>query len=94
MTPPEFDFTIIPRAGLTQKEFAVLTGVSRVTVNLWSRGKMRPHRYIKPRTIRVINTLETAVANGLLPIPSSVALPERGRAIKHAIRQANETVTA
>ncbi len=94
MTPPELDFTIITRAGLTQNEFAVLSGVSRVTVNLWAKGHMGPHRYIKNRTTKVIDTLELAVANGALPLPSGVKADERAAAIKAAFKQAYTTATA
>jgi transcriptional regulator with XRE-family HTH domain len=94
MTTPEIDFTIIARAGLTQKEFAVLSGVSRVTANLWVMGKMNPHRYIKARTAKVVSTLETAVETGALPLPDSVPSLERGRAIKAAFRAAYDVATA
>lgn len=94
MTHQEFDFTIVARAGLTQKEFAVLSGVSRVTANLWVMGKMSPHRYIKARTSRVIDTLELTIASGTLPLPDSVPSLERGRAIKAAFKQAYDSVIA
>ena len=43
------DFTVVAQAGLTQKEFAEVCGVSRITANTWVRGKMNPHRYIKTK---------------------------------------------
>ena len=88
MTPQELDFTIVTRAGLTQKEFALLSGVSRVTANLWVRGKMSPHRFIRARTAKVISTLEEAVAAGALPLPATVESADRGPAISHAFKQA------
>lgn len=94
MTPQELDFTIVTRAGLTQKEFALLSGVSRVTVNLWVRGKMSPHRFIKARTAKVISTLDEAIAQGALPLPATVEPPDRGRAIKQAFKQAYAVATA
>jgi transcriptional regulator with XRE-family HTH domain len=35
-------FEILEKAGVSQREFAELVGVSRVTVNNWSRGKQKP----------------------------------------------------
>ena len=90
MTPQEFDFTIVARAGLTQKEFATLTGVSRVTANLWVRGKMRPHRYLKIKTARVVRALEKAVASETLPLPKGISSTARGPAIAVAFRKAYE----
>ena len=94
MTPQEFDFTIVARAGLTQKEFATLTGVSRVTANLWVRGKMRPHRYLKTKAARVVSTLEKAVASAALPLPKEIKTPERAGAIARAFRQAYDAPSA
>ena len=88
MIAQELDFTIVTRAGLTQKEFALLSGVSRVTANLWVRGKMSPHRFIRARTAKVISTLEDAVAQGALPLPDTVESAARGAAIKQAFKQA------
>ena len=93
MTPQELDFTIVTRAGLTQKEFALLSGVSRVTANLWVRGKMSPHRFIRARTAKVISTLEAAVAQGALPLPTTVKPDDRVRAVKTAFRQAYAAAT-
>jgi DNA-binding XRE family transcriptional regulator len=88
MTPQEFDFTIVARAGLTQQEFAKLTGVSRVTANMWVRGKMKPHRYLKTKAARVVSTLEKAIVNATLPIPKEVKSIDREAAIKQAFVQA------
>ena len=89
MTPQEFDFTIVARAGLTQKEFATLTGVSRVTANLWVRGKMRPHRYLTTKAARVVSTLEKALVCATLPLSKEIKSPDRGAAILAAIRHAH-----
>lgn len=90
MTPQEFDFTIVARAGLTQKEFATLTGVSRATVNLWVRGKMKPHRYLKTKAARVVSALEKAIVDATLPLPKSKT-EDREVAIKTAFAQAYRT---
>lgn len=91
MTPQEFDFTIVARAGLTQKEFAMLTGVSRATANMWVRGKMNPHRYLKTKAARVVSTLEKAITDATLPLPKEIKRTEREAAIKSAFRQAYTT---
>jgi len=39
------DFDSIKRAGLGQKEFADLIGVSRVSVNHWVKGKSKPGKH-------------------------------------------------
>ena len=88
MTPQEFDFTIVARAGLTQKEFAALTGVSRATANLWVRGKMNPHRYIKSKAARVVSTLEKAILDATLPLSPDIKRVEREAAIQVAFKQA------
>lgn len=62
------DFEPLANSGLTQKEFADLCGVSRVTVNLWARGKMQPHLYIKDRVSGVVDALAEAIQAGKLPI--------------------------
>lgn len=60
-------FELIEKAGLTQREFAQVCGVSRTTVNLWINGKMNPHRFILSRVQAVIDALEGALASGELP---------------------------
>lgn len=72
------DFTIIKTCGLTQKEFAVLCGVSRTTTNLWVTGKMKPHRYIQDRVAAIVAALGLAHSDAQLPIDSCA--PHRVRA--------------
>jgi transcriptional regulator with XRE-family HTH domain len=91
MTPQDFDFTVVARAGLTQKEFASLAGISRVTANMWIRGKMKPHRYIKAHAHRVINRLELAVQKLALPVPKQLKAGERTQAILVAFQQYDAT---
>lgn len=79
------DFTVIKRAGLSQLEFARLTGVSRVTTNMWVGGKMHPHRYITSRIKQVVDALESAVVAKQLPLSESVAPTKRLSAIKAAV---------
>lgn len=71
------DFTTISRAGLTQREFADLVGVSRVTTNMWVTGKMAPHRFIKDNVEAVLLALNTAIENDQFPLPKSVPKHQR-----------------
>lgn len=61
------DFSVISRAGLTQSEFAAAVGVSRVTVNTWVRGKMKPHRYITKKVSEALAHLSACIEAGDLP---------------------------
>lgn len=61
------DFELIARAGLTQREFAEVAGVSRSTVNLWVSGKMNPHRYISGHIDSVLSAIEARLHSGELP---------------------------
>lgn len=81
-----FDFTAIARAGLTQSEFAVLAQVSRVTVNMWCKSKVHPHRYTEGRVGKLIALMHLAAARGHLPIAAEIDRPARLRAIKAALR--------
>lgn len=77
------NFDLISQAGLTQKEFAEVCGVSRTTVNLWSNGKMKPHRFIKARISAVLNAMERAIMANDLPMKTK----SRGVSRVEAIRQ-------
>lgn len=54
-------------AGLTQSELAHVLGVSRVTVNLWVHGKMKPHRYNIEHVRQRMGLLDSAIERHLLP---------------------------
>ena len=71
------DFTLIKRAGLTQLEFSKLAKVSRATTNMWSTGKMAPHRYISARIAAVLATISQAINNDKLPL--SPRIPKHKR---------------
>ena len=81
-----FDFTSISRAGLTQAEFANLAKVSRVTVNMWVRGKVAPHRYTEERVGKLIALTHLATVRTHLPVPPEIARGARLSAIKAALR--------
>lgn len=78
------DFTVIARAKLTQREFAALVGVSRVTANMWVRAKMSPHRYIRAKIATVLSHLEAALQRGDLPL-NDAREKERTTALRVAV---------
>ena len=80
------DFTVIARGGLKQTEFSALVGVSRVTTNLWVRGKMSPHRFIKAKVAAVLAHLQSAIENGELPLQQTDAT-QRLHALLAIVRQ-------
>jgi transcriptional regulator with XRE-family HTH domain len=86
------DFTLLTRAGMTQREFADISGVSRATVNMWSTAKMKPHRYIEDRIASVLAAVKSAIENDALPLPRSVPKHQRLAALQAAL--ANEPTTA
>lgn len=86
MSDENLDFTVVARAGLTQREFAALVGVSRVTTNLWVSGKMNPHRLIRARAVSTVAVLEKAILNAKLPLPQSIKATERPAALACALR--------
>lgn len=65
------NFDIIAKAKITQKDFADICGVSRITVNLWVGGKMQPHRFLQPKVEAALAALEQAVSSGKLPTKSA-----------------------
>lgn len=77
------NYDTIADAGLTQSEFAELCGVSRVTVNLWIKGKMNPHRFVRDRVAEVLDQIREAHTKGSLPVAKS-----RGAARKKLIEAA------
>lgn len=79
------DFSVIDRGELTQKEFSVLCGVSRVTVNLWVRNKMQPHRYIRQRIERLVAQLNSAVDQGTLPLAHELTPEQRIAALREMV---------
>lgn len=75
---------VLAQAGITQAEFASLCGVRRVTVNLWCRGKMRPHQYIRSNVLDAIERVKQATSAGVLPLPRSVQRDKRTDALRQA----------
>lgn len=61
------DFSVAVASGLSQTELAKVLGVSRVTVNLWMNGKMKPHRYHADTIEQKLALLDKAVKANLIP---------------------------
>ena len=85
---PEYDFSVIAEAGLTQQDFADLLGVSRVSVNYWCNGKVEPHQWIKDDVGALLARLREAVNAGRLP----VQLPDLREVTRASRRAALEEV--
>lgn len=81
------DFSAIERGKLTQKEFGILCGVSRVTVNLWVRNKMQPHRYIRQDVERTISLLNQAIDQGQLPLAHALTPDQRVEALREMVSE-------
>ena len=61
------DFSFAKSAKLTQSELAAVLGVSRVTVNMWIKGKAKPHRLHAGDIRKRLNALREAIESGKLP---------------------------
>lgn len=81
------DFTLIDKAGIKQGEFGKLVNVTRVTVNLWVRDKMKPCRFIKPHVETLLNNIQTALAAEKLPLPPNTPREKRLDAILEALAE-------
>lgn len=88
------DLSAAAESGLTQTELAQVLGVSRVTINLWLNGKMKPHRYNAENVKRRLELLQEAMRRNLIPKPNPQRKP-RHAAIKAALSQVeNDTANA
>jgi transcriptional regulator with XRE-family HTH domain len=85
------DFSLIEKAGLSQGEFADLCNVSRITVNLWVNGRMKPHRYLHAGVKQALEEVQTAIDEKRLPIPG---VTTRGQRRRDAVQAALFPVTA
>lgn len=69
------DMSAAAELGLTQTELAQALGVSRVTVNLWLNGKMKPHRYHAENIHRRLGLLQEAMRRKMIPKASPQRKP-------------------
>jgi DNA-binding XRE family transcriptional regulator len=81
------DFSVPIKAGLTQTELAKVLGVSRVTLNMWLHGKMKPHR-LHAKDIESRMELVMRAIN-LNLIPPKPRRGSRDAAIAVAVEKAN-----
>lgn len=61
------DFDVLESAGVSQREFADLVGVSRVTVNNWTTGKQKPSNVVTKLAQRQLAYITVAYRLGWLP---------------------------
>lgn len=80
----DYNFDIVSEAGLTQKEFAAICGVSRVTANLWMRGHAKPHMFIQDRVRMVLNDIQFSLTANQLPVTAPPGDPERSEQLAYA----------
>lgn len=78
-------FAVIAHSGMTQGEFAQIVGVTRVTTNLWVKGKMRPNRYVAERVNKLLSSIAAAVDQGHLPLPPATPKHKRLESLKRVI---------
>lgn len=88
----KIDFSAIHRAGLTQSEFADICEVSRITVNLWVKGKMQPHRYNRDHVAMCILATANAIESRKLPLPSGLKGDRRAAALRSALSLPEKTI--
>lgn len=81
-SPTQWDFSIVAASGLTQKEFAALARVSRISAIHWIQGRRLPSRHVAPRLAEVMKRLAAAVEAGTLP-PQT---PKPGREVSPELR--------
>lgn len=86
------DLNMAAESGLTQTELAKVLGVSRVTVNLWLNGKMKPHRYNAHNVQRRLEFLQEVIKRGLIPRANPRRQP-RHEAIEAAMAQVEQEAT-
>ena len=86
------DFEVVNRTGVSQKEFADMLGVSRVTVNRWYNGISHPSRALDKTVRHALGVFELALEEGLLPgtMPTmhSKNVDSRRQHINKALRKA------
>ena len=76
------DFSVLKRAGISQGEFGVMVGVSRVTVNNWVRDRCDPssdHRFYVGRALKALARL---IDLGRLPFGDDVSKRQRRAAVR------------
>lgn len=87
----KIDFSVIRQARLTQTEFGDLCKVSRVTVNLWVKGKMQPHRYNRELVAQYAETVAHALKSKKLPLAHGLKGKARALALRTALALPEKT---
>lgn len=80
------DLGTINRAGITQREFAELAGMSRVTVNRWVMGEREPQPANRKAAEDTLSKLNDLIEDGKLPLPRKlVGVKARATALRELI---------
>lgn len=79
------DFSIVNKAKLSQKAFAAIAGVSRVTMSKWMTGKTKPHHLHERKIQQLLTALQMAVDSEDLPLPAGVESSQVVRRVKQII---------
>jgi len=70
------------KAGMTATEVSQIVGVSRSSVGLWMREQRKPHPLIRERIEAILEKVDDALDEGLLPLPATTPREQRLDEIK------------
>ena len=85
-------FEVLKVANITQADFALLTKVSRITVNAWVSGKSSPNG-AREKTVKAwLYLINRAVQTGNLPLPSGCAKQGRIDHIRAALKKTKDAI--
>lgn len=73
-------------AKITQGEFALIVGVSRVTVNHWMNGKRAPNGVTGKQVNAMLRLIERAVERNLFPLNNGIEKTTRLTEIKKTLK--------
>jgi transcriptional regulator with XRE-family HTH domain len=74
-------FKVLLKSGISQVEFARISGVSRLMVNRYAQGKVTPGIRTVAKVTAALNLLDSLVDRGKLPLPEGQERPRRVAAI-------------
>mgnify|MGYP001120449713 CR=1 FL=1 len=92
----DYDFSWLDESGVTQGEFAQLTGATRGTVSNWVHGKSKPTSAYRKIVGKYLALLHQAIRLGYLPsdLPSvyKANMPARKKYIRDALKATVEEI--
>jgi hypothetical protein len=75
-----FNFETVVEAGIKPRHVTRLLNVSRVTASNWLRGVTQPHPFIQEKAQALLDAVDAAVEDGVLPVPHQ--LPQDEKSVK------------